>query len=222
MKDLNLDFSREERQGFPEVVYGEGKDLDQLQQICLSYRDRGQALLITRLKAEFCKELCGLFPEEELQWNATGACLAWRAKEQKVEILRGRVTLISAGSSDRRVLSEAEATLTFFGAVTDRIADSGVAGVHRILARRQELDRGTVHIVVAGMDGALPSVVGGLSAAPVIAVPSSVGYGAAFGGVAALLAMLNSCASGVTVVNIDNGFGAAMAALKILRAVSRL
>jgi NCAIR mutase (PurE)-related protein len=127
------------------------------------------------------------------------------------------VALVSAGTSDLPVAEEAAATLAFLGHPVLRFQDIGVAGIHRLMARIDEIQRAAVVIVVAGMEGALPSVVGGLLAAPVIAVPTSVGYGAAFGGLAALLGMLNSCASGLTVVNIDNGFGAAIAAHRILR-----
>lgn len=158
--------------------------------------------------------ICNQFPDGEYDNDARTFCLV----QQKIEVTgHGKVLVICAGTSDLPVAKEAAITARMLGNEVEELVDVGVAGIHRLLARQELLQKAAVVIVVAGMEGALPSVVGGLVAKPVIAVPTSVGYGAAFGGVAALLGMLNSCASGVTVVNIDNGFGAAFAANRINR-----
>jgi NCAIR mutase (PurE)-related protein len=154
-----------------------------------------------------------------VQHHPAARCLTLAVRA--IESLQGRVAIVSAGTSDQPVAEEAAVTASFLGATVDRFFDVGVAGLHRLLGRTEEIRRARVVIVVAGMEGALPSVVGGLVEAPVIAVPTSVGYGASFEGLAALLAMLNSCASGVGVVNIDNGFGAGYLACSILRSGAR-
>jgi pyridinium-3,5-biscarboxylic acid mononucleotide synthase len=217
MSDIQIDFDREDRQGFAEVVYGEGKSKEQLLEIVRIYSDASAPVLVTRLSSTKARAMEEAFLTGTVERSHEGGTLSWRPEGQKKPELPGPVALVSAGSSDQRYLEEAEVTLHYFGAPSFRICDSGVAGIHRLLKREADLHRAKVCIVVAGMDGALPSVVGGLVGCPVIAVPTSVGYGASFGGLSALLTMLNSCASGVSVVNIDNGYGAAMSAIRILK-----
>ena len=212
-----IDHNRALRQGFPEVIYAAGKTSAQTVAIADRLASRGDGFLVTRADDETRRALVATFPAAE---SSETARTVWLRGSEATTALPGHVLVVSAGTSDAGVAEEAGVTLTAFGARTELVADVGVAGIHRILSRRDALLEASVIIVVAGMDGALPSVIGGLVRCPVIAVPTSVGYGASFGGVAALLAMLNSCASGVTVVNIDNGFGAAVAATRILRASS--
>ncbi len=207
-----IDHHRELRQGVPEVVLGESKSLEQLRTILSAMAKQGHNILATRLDDEKGTALCNQFPEGEHDIDARTFCLI----QQKIEITgRGKILVICAGTSDLPVAKEAAITARILGNEVEELVDVGVAGIHRLLARQDLLREAAVLIVIAGMEGALPSVVGGLVAKPVIAVPTSVGYGASFGGIAALLGMLNSCASGVTVVNIDNGFGAAFAANRI-------
>jgi NCAIR mutase (PurE)-related protein len=208
-----IDHHRALRQGFPEVVYGAGKTTDQLIAIAQRIAERGDGVLVTRVPESSTSALVEALPGAEL--NALARTVMLPASEPR-EMASGTVLVITAGTSDLPVAEEAAVTADAMACVAERLTDVGVAGIHRILANRGVLDRAAVIIVVAGMDGALASVVGGLVRVPVIAVPTSVGYGAAFGGVAPLLTMLNSCAAGVTVVNIDNGFGAAVAAARIL------
>ncbi|MFL5615770.1 MAG: nickel pincer cofactor biosynthesis protein LarB [Gemmatimonadaceae bacterium] len=207
-----IDHHRALRQGFPEVVFGEGKSTEHLLAIASRIAERGEGLLVTRLAPDAAPELASRLPEIELNAIARTAYLAPR---QPVPTGRGTVLIVTAGTSDLPVAEEAAVTAAALGNCVSRVVDVGVAGIHRLLARREELLKAAVIIVVAGMDGALPSVIGGLVRSPVIAVPTSVGYGASFSGLAALLTMLNSCAAGITVVNIDNGFGAAVAASRI-------
>jgi NCAIR mutase (PurE)-related protein len=209
-----IDHHRELRQGVPEVVLGESKSLEQLQTILTALASHGGNILITRLDSEKAAALGRQYPAAEYDVDARTFCLV----QQPIEISgRGKVLVVCAGTSDIPVAREASVTARMLGNQVEELIDVGVAGIHRLLARGEQLQKAAVIIVVAGMEGALPSVIGGLVAVPVIAVPTSVGYGAAFGGIAALLGMLNSCASGVTVVNIDNGFGAAFAANRINR-----
>lgn len=207
-----IDHHRTLRQGFPEVVYGAGKTAEQIAEIGARIAARGEALLVTRLAPEASEILVNTLPGVEVNAMARTAYLAGRESPPQGQ---GTVAIVTAGTSDLPVAEEAAVTLRALGNCVSRVTDVGVAGIHRVLARRDELSSAAVLIVIAGMDGALPSVVGGLVSAPVIAVPTSVGYGAAFQGIAPLLTMLNSCAAGVTVVNIDNGFGAAVAASRI-------
>jgi pyridinium-3,5-biscarboxylic acid mononucleotide synthase len=207
-----IDHHRPLRQGFPEVVYGAGKTARQIVEISKRIIERGDPLLVTRLSLDSADALRAEIPDVELNDLGRTAYLPGR---EPPEPGQGTVAVVTAGTSDLPVAEEAVATLRALGNCVSRITDVGVAGIHRVLARREDLSAAAVLIVIAGMDGALPSVVGGLVRAPVIAVPTSVGYGAAFQGVAPLLTMLNSCAAGVTVVNIDNGFGAAVAASRI-------
>jgi len=209
-----IDHHRELRQGVPEVVLGESKSLEQLRTILSAMAKHGRNILVTRLDGEKGTALCNQFPEGEYDVTARTFCLV----QQEIEIMgQGKILVICAGTSDLPVAREAVITAKMLGNEVEELIDVGVAGIHRLLARQNLLREAAVLIVIAGMEGALPSVVGGLVAVPVIAVPTSVGYGASFGGIAALLGMLNSCASGVTVVNIDNGFGAAFAANRINR-----
>lgn len=209
-----VDHHRELRQGMPEVIFGEGKSVEQISRIMSAMEAKGSNILVTRLSADKAGELLQTFPTA--QHYADARCLTL---SQATIAPRGKGTIlvVSAGTSDIPVAAEALVTARFLGNEAEHLYDVGVAGIHRLLARREKLDAASVIIVVAGMEGALPSVVGGLVDKPVIAVPTSIGYGAAFGGIAALLGMLNSCAAGVTVVNIDNGFGAACAASLINR-----
>ncbi len=196
-----LDLSRGVRQGAGEVVYGAGKTAEQIAAIIEALRDAGQErILVTRLDAEKAARTAELLVNDIDLGYVPDAQLA---------LVGGKPSPTGAGTSDLPVAEEAALTAEFYGNEVDRLYDVGVAGLHRLLAHAEELAQAQVVIAIAGMEGALASVVGGLVSCPVIAVPTSVGYGASFGGVAALLAMLNSCASGVSVVNIDNGFGAA-------------
>jgi NCAIR mutase (PurE)-related protein len=209
-----LDTDRAGRTGDPEVVYGAGKTVDQTLRLVTALRAAHpqRPALVTRAGAELraaARDAYGAaaMVDDEAAAVAVGP---WPA-------VRGRACVVSAGTSDGPVAAEAAFTARVFGTDVDRVADVGVAGIHRLLAVRERLDAADCLIVVAGMDGALPSAVGGLTGVPLVAVPTSVGYGASFGGVAALLAMLNSCAPGVVVTNIDNGFGAGVFAARVAR-----
>jgi len=204
-----VDHHRHLRQGMPEMIFGEGKTAEQIEVITAAMSDRGGNVLVTRLDREKAEQILKSFPAANYHVEARCLTLEHQPPEQRG---KGKVLVVSAGTSDIPVAAEALVTARFLGNQVDQIYDVGVAGIHRLLARSGQLCAAAVLIVVAGMEGALPSVIGGLVDKPVIAVPTSVGYGASFGGIAALLGMLNSCASGVTVVNIDNGFGAACAA----------
>lgn len=207
-----IDHHRALRQGFPEVIYGAGKTPDQICEIATRIAARDGGVLVTRIAPEAVDSLCAALPGIEINTLGRTAYLPGRDLPEQG---KGSVVVVTAGTSDLPVAEEAVVTLTALGNCVTRVTDVGVAGIHRVLARRGDLTTAAAVIVIAGMDGALPSVVGGLVSAPVIAVPTSVGYGASFQGIAPLLTMLNSCAAGVTVVNIDNGFGAAVAASRI-------
>jgi len=209
-----VDHHRHLRQGMPEVIFGEGKNIEQIIRIMTAMAGKGSNILVTRLAADKADRVIAAFPAAAYDEDARCLTLEQQSVEQRG---KGAILVVSAGTSDIPVAAEALVTARFLGNAAEHLYDVGVAGIHRLLARRERLDAASVIIVVAGMEGALPSVVGGLVDKPVIAVPTSVGYGAAFGGIAALLGMLNSCAAGVTVVNIDNGFGAACAASLINR-----
>jgi len=211
-----VDHHRALRQGQPEVVFCQGKTPDQVLAICERLHAASGGFLGTRATPAVADVLRSRFPD--LVWNqlARTVHLPVPGRTQP-STATGTILVVSAGTSDLPVAEEAAVVAEAFGHDVERLVDVGVAGIHRLLAAGDRLRQARVIIVVAGMEGALPSVVGGLVAVPVIAVPTSVGYGASFGGLAALLAMLNSCASGVTVVNIDNGFGAAAAASRICR-----
>lgn len=213
-----VDHHRALRRGFPEVIFGAGKTPAQVTAIAERIAAHGQGVLVTRVSQAAQAALRQGFPRARC--HELARCVV--VPGAPAEPLPGRAAVVCAGTSDVPVAEEAALTLEFLGARVERTHDVGVAGLHRLLERRARLRRADVLVVVAGMEGALPSVVAGLVEAPVIAVPTSVGYGASFGGLAALLAMLNSCASGVTVVNIDNGFGAGYAAATLLRRMGRL
>ena len=211
-----IDHHRSLRQGQPEVVFCEGKTPDQVVAICERLEASDGTFLGTRASESVAARLRDRFPG--MVWNPLARTVHLPSAERASRApVTGTILVVSAGTSDLPVAEEAAVVAEAFGHAVERLVDVGVAGMHRLLAAGEQLQKARVLIVVAGMEGALPSVVGGLVAAPVIAVPTSVGYGAAFGGLAALLAMLNSCAAGVTVVNIDNGFGAAAAASRICR-----
>ena len=220
LRDLpfeNLDFAtldhhRQLRQGFPEVVYGAGKTPAQIASIARHLSERGDIVLVTRAAPEAYEATQRELPHA--RYEALARLIIVDGHKPK---LNGRAGVICAGTSDLPVAQEAAFCLEAMGAEVVAINDIGVAGLHRLLSRLETLRECDALIVVAGMEGALPSVVGGLVSVPVVAVPTSVGYGAAFGGVAALLGMLNSCANGIAVVNIDNGFGAAAFVASILR-----
>lgn len=207
----NLDHHRSLRWGFPEVVFCQGKTAEQTAQIMAKLAERNDRVLATRANTDHFAAAQQLLPE--LHYNPAARCI-WLDRTPDLPRHDG-VVLVAAGTSDLPVLEEAAITLELIGHRARRIADVGVAGLHRLLPHIPTLQSANVVVVVAGMEGALASVVGGLTNAPVIAVPTSVGYGASFGGLAALLAMLNSCATGVAVVNIDNGFGAGFMAASI-------
>ena len=200
-----VDTHRQIRQGFPEVVLGLGKTAAQVAAISENIVERGQTLLVTRAQPDVYDAVRARIPAANYHPDARAITLA----QGRVDAGHGTILIVCAGTSDLSVAEEAVVTAALMGNRIDRVYDAGVAGIHRLLAEQERLQSARVLIVVAGMEGALPSVVAGLVKVPVIAVPTSVGYGASFGGLAALLGMLNSCANGVAVVNIDNGFGAA-------------
>jgi NCAIR mutase (PurE)-related protein len=208
-----VDVDRAARTGDPEVVYGSGKTPDQVVAILRALHEKHpeRAVLATRLAAEALDVVSRALPDAEIDLVARAVTFG------PLPTPTGVVGVISAGTSDAPVAAEAALTVAVHGAGVDRIDDVGVAGLHRLLGVRDRLEAVDCLIVVAGMEGALPSVVGGLTGVPIVAVPTSVGYGASLGGVAALLAMLNSCAPGITVVNIDNGYGAGVHAARVAR-----
>jgi NCAIR mutase (PurE)-related protein len=212
-----VDVDRAARTGDSEVVYGAGKTPAQVVAIlsALHAEHPDRAVLATRLSDEAMAEVVASLPEAVIDEAARAVTLGPLPEPS------GMVAVVSAGTSDGPVAAEAALTVRVYGAAVDRIEDVGVAGLHRLLGVRDRLAAADCLVVVAGMEGALPSVVGGLTGVPLVAVPTSVGYGASFGGLAALLAMLNSCAPGVTVVNIDNGYGAGVFAARVARRTAR-
>jgi len=209
----SIDHHRALRQGQPEVIFCAGKTVEQVVSIAGRLAAASGSFLGTRATPAQADALRTAHPR--LEWNDQARTVFLPAEPRAAPTGRGTVLVVCAGTSDLPVAEEAAVVAEAFGNRVDRMVDVGVAGIHRLMAQSERLRDAAVVIVVAGMEGALPSVVGGLVRVPVIAVPTSVGYGAAFGGIAALLGMLNSCAAGVTVVNIDNGFGAAAAATRI-------
>jgi pyridinium-3,5-biscarboxylic acid mononucleotide synthase len=199
-----IDHHRALRQGMPEVIFAQGKTPEQVAEIASRLLEQAPNILITRADAPTAERLRRTVPEAEY-FPLSGALRVWRDRAIRG---KGRIAVVSAGTSDIPVAEEAQVTAEAMGNEVETIFDIGVAGIHRLMNNRERLTQARVVVVCAGMEGALPSVVGGLVSCPVIAVPTSVGYGASFHGLAALLGMLNSCASNVTVVNIDNGFGA--------------
>jgi pyridinium-3,5-biscarboxylic acid mononucleotide synthase len=213
---INLDYTRKNRCGFPEFIYGAGKTPEQLISIIQNIYDREEDILVTRLDEDLYREIADHIPK--LTYDPLAKILFWLTP-QKEELLRKsdkKVAVLTAGTSDVSVGLEAKYTIEICGYKVNTFFDTGVAGIHRLFSKIDEIRNSDVVIVAAGMEGALPSVVAGLVSAPVIAVPTSIGYGASMKGLTAMFAMLNSCANGVLVVNIDNGFGAACAAVRIL------
>ena len=214
LPEATVDHHRALRRGFPEVIFGAGKTPAQMVEIATRIAGRQQTVLVTRVEPAGAQALTQAFPEARTDPVARTVVI----HRGEIPRLPGEVLVVSAGTSDLPVAAEATVTAQVLGCQVDRMLDVGVAGLHRLLGGSARLRAADVIIVVAGMEGALPSVVGGLVDCPVIGVPTSVGYGASFGGLAALLGMLTSCAAGLTVVNIDNGFGAGYAAALHLRA----
>ena len=201
----NIDHHREVRTGYPEVIYCEGKSDDQILGIVDKMTQKNSNILGTRCRKETYEKIKQIYPNAE--YDQLSKIL--KIQNHPIEnIGKGKIVVVTGGTSDIPVADEAYHTAIFLGNTAERVYDVGVAGIHRLLSKKHIIDSARVIIVVAGMEGALPSVVGGLVDVPIIAVPTSVGYGANFGGLSALLTMLNSCASGISVVNIDNGFGA--------------
>ena len=211
---FEIDFNRHDRLGFPEVIYGAGKPLPVLREILQRYQSKGLNALATKVQADKGLVLRAEF-DGSLYADASGVFAL--KKPLASETAAGDVAILSAGTSDAFIVNEAYYTLQFLGCPATRYHDIGIAGIHRLLSKVDELKRYQVLIVVAGFEGALPTAVGGLLPQPIIAVPASVGYGVSEGGTVALNTMLSSCSNGITVVNIDNGYGAAMAAYRILQ-----
>ena len=214
--NYNIDMQREERLGFPEVIFGQNKDVDTLNSIIRAYLEKKESVLITRLQAEKHESLNTDFPSIFYD-PVSSVCIVG---EHHKSNLVGTVGIVSAGTSDEYVVNEAYYCLQYLGIETDKIQDVGVAGIHRLIERLEDIKSFDILIVVAGFEGALPTAIGGLVPQPIIAVPTSVGTGVAHDGTVALHSMLSSCANGISVVNIDNGYGAAMAAFRILNAVN--
>lgn len=214
-----IDHHRQLRTGFPEVIWGPGKTPDQIAQIIQVMRQRNPVVMATRIEPTVYAQLEAKIPDLRYYAMARICAIAPATLEPQYA---GKISILSAGTADLAVAEEAAVTAELCGFRVERLWDVGVAGIHRLLSNRHVIDSANVLIVVAGMEGALPSVVAGLADCPVIAVPTSVGYGASFSGLAPLLTMLNSCAAGIGVVNIDNGFGAAILAGQILRTAGKL
>lgn len=208
-----VDHHRQLRTGCPETIFSEGKSVDQIRRIAQNMLDKEVNIMATRAGQDVYQALKDL--GEKVEYHEAARIVVINNRE--IEKTGGTILVLSAGTSDIPVAEEAAVTAETLGNSVQRLFDVGVAGIHRLLSQKDKIDEATVLIVVAGMDGALPSVVAGLTDKPVIAVPTSIGYGASFGGLAALLTMLNSCANGVTVVNIDNGYGAGYSASIINR-----
>jgi pyridinium-3,5-biscarboxylic acid mononucleotide synthase len=215
LPSARLDHHRQLRTGLPEVVYGLHKSADQLTEILDAMLKGSTVALATRVAPEKAEAVRKRL--DGLTYHSQASILTGNDQHIPKDIARGRIVIVTAGTSDQATAEEARITLTWFGHPVETVYDAGVAGIHRILAHAALLQQATAIIVVAGMEGALPSVVAGMTGAPVIAVPTSVGYGAGAGGYSALLGMLNSCSPGLAVVNIDNGFGAACMAAAINR-----
>jgi pyridinium-3,5-biscarboxylic acid mononucleotide synthase len=201
-----LDHHRHKRTGFHEVVYGEGKSAEQLISIISSLKQNINRVLATRIDEKKAAEVMNAVPN--LTYNPVSRTLCWIHEGEPAVLYHGYIAIVCAGTSDLSVAEEAAVTAEVFGAEVKRIYDVGVAGIHRLFHHLDDIENATVTVVVAGMEGALPSVVGGLISNPIVAVPTSIGYGANFHGLSALLSMLNACAPGISVMNIDNGFGA--------------
>jgi len=220
MGDIKLDFHRTLRRGVPEAIYGSGKTVEQLEKIVRRFSELGDDILITRIDAGKYEALSEGCKEFSLKYHEKARVVTFD-KESPVRF-KGSVLVVSAGSSDEPVAEEAYVCSCYLGNKTDKAYDVGVACLSRVLDLKDRFNKYSVIIVVAGMEGALPSVVAGLTSTPVIAVPTSIGYGANFGGLSALLSMLNTCSGGISVVNIDNGFGAAYQASLINQKISQM
>jgi NCAIR mutase (PurE)-related protein len=212
-----LDTHRKLRQGIPEVIFGPGKTATQISQIAKTLMMHHQLVVATKVDPIIATEVLSLSPE--CNYDNTARMLIWGTMPSIDN--ESMVSVVTAGTADLPIAEEAALYLTASGVLVNRVTDVGVAGIHRLFPHIESLNKSAAVIIVAGMDGALPSVIGGLIATPIIAVPTSVGYGASFQGIAALLTMLTSCAAGITVVNIDNGFGAAVATLRILHSARK-
>ena len=213
----NIDFQREERSGFPEVVFGLNKTNEQISMISEKIFNHSKLLLVTRANLDAYNLVKTKIPSAK--FSELSKCI-WADQRKKNELLDG-ISIISAGTSDLSISEEDKITANLMGCSTNMITDVGVAGLHRLTSRLDEIRKSKILIVIAGMEGALPSVISGLVKTPIIAVPTSIGYGANFGGISALLSMINSCAPGISVVNIDNGFGAAYQAAMIMKTFSK-
>lgn len=214
-----IDIDRQRRTGFPEVIWGLGKTPDQIIKIIQAMRNQQSVIMATRITPQVYAQLHQQIPD--LLYYETAQIVAL-TPEKPIFRYSGKITILTAGTADLPVAEEAACTADLCGFEVDKLWDVGVAGIQRLLNNRQLIDDADVLIVVAGMEGALPSVVAGLANCPVIAVPTSIGYGSSFGGITPLLTMLNSCAAGIGVVNIDNGFGAAILAGQILRTAAKI
>lgn len=214
-----VDHHRALRQGVPEVVFGEGKSVEQIVGIARELMRRGGSVMVTRVEADKAEHVRREVPE--LDYHALGRVLTWMRETPQPPQGISPVAVVTAGTSDIPVAEEALHTLRLCRVAAEPVFDVGVAGIHRVVRHLDMLSQAPAAIVVAGMEGALASVVGGLLSTPIVAVPTSIGYGAALGGFTPLMGMLTGCASGVTVVNIDNGFGAAMAVVRIVRSLGR-
>ena len=201
-----VDHQREDRTGFPEVIYGEGKTVEQMIDIIQSLKKNTNRVLATRISEEKADKIMNVVAD--LDYNESARTLFWKHPEEPALLYNGYIAVLCAGTSDLPVAEEAAVTAEAFGASVKRMYDVGVAGIHRLFHHLEDIENATVAITVAGMEGALTSVVGGLISNPIVAVPTSIGYGANFQGLSSLLSMLNACSPGISVMNIDNGFGA--------------
>ncbi len=215
--DIKFDFQRRERLGLIEAVWGQDKSIDQLKRLSESVLSKNEVVFITRITSEKANYLLDLYDDARFYEEAN--CLTIGKNLNKINTNK-KVAIISGGSSDLAVTLEAQLALEIYGVNCQSFIDVGVAGLHRLISHLEEINKYDVLIVCAGMEGALATVVGGLSPQPIIAVPVSVGYGVSRNGVAALNSMLSSCSPGIAVMNIDNGYGAAMAALRIIKSIS--
>ena len=215
--DIRFDFERRERIGLIEAIWGEDKSIDQLKRVSKAVLDKKEVVFITRINKDKAKNLLDIYPEARFYEDAN--CLIIGENYKKITIEK-KVAIVAGGSSDLSVTLEAKLALEIYGISCKTFIDVGVAGLHRLLSQIEEINKYDVLIVCAGMEGALATVIGGLLPQPIIAVPVSVGYGVSKNGVTALNSMLSSCAPGISVMNVDNGYGAAMAALRIIKRIS--
>ena len=215
--DIKFDFQRRDRLGLIEAIWGQDKSIDQLERLCGNVLSKNEVVFITRINSEKANYLLDLY--DDARFHEEANCLTIGKNFNKI-ITNKKVAIISGGSSDLAVTLEAQLALEIYGVKCQSFIDVGVAGIHRLMSQLEEINKYDVLIVCAGMEGALATVVGGLLAQPIIAVPVSVGYGVSKDGETALNSMLSSCSPGIAVMNIDNGYGAAMAALRIIKSIS--